>query len=295
MKLTKMMQLIVGSSDVTRSIKAIVEEREGIPASHLTVTFSGNQLDEDRTLDSYGIHDGSVLGMYQSHVSVSVKSSSTRHTVRIHAKITDLIRTIKSRIECSLGTPEDQQILYYDGKRLENNQTLMSCGILVDSTLHLVKLCVKELEIIVKLPTEETFDVKVMVWYTVQDLKTVLESKLGASWDKYTLAYGGKPLVDEKMLAAYDIQSGSTITMLAIPDQIFIRAFNGKNIVLQVNSLETVGSIITRSRQRIKQLMNVDIPLMKLRFGHQKLEDGKSLACYGIQRDCTLDIIMYRS
>lgn len=101
-------------------------------------------------------------------------------------------------------------------------------------------------------------------------------------------------MVDEKMLAAYTIQCGSTISVLAIPDQIFIRVFNGKNIVLQVNSSETVGSIITRTQQRMKQLMNVDIPHMKLRFGYQKLEYGKSLACYGIQRDCTLDI-MYRS
>lgn len=91
LKLTKTIHLIVRNSDVTRNIKAIVEEREGIPASHLTVTLAGNQLDEDRTLDSYGMHDGSVLDMYQSHVYISVKSSSSRQTVRIHAKITDLI------------------------------------------------------------------------------------------------------------------------------------------------------------------------------------------------------------
>lgn len=52
----------------------------------------------------------------------------------------------------------------------------MSRRILVDSTLHLVKLCVEEYKIVIKLPTEGTCDVKVLVWYTVQDLKTVLEA-----------------------------------------------------------------------------------------------------------------------
>lgn len=51
------------ASDSVGEIKALLEERQGVPASQQRLIFAGKQLEDDRSLADYGIVSGSNLTM----------------------------------------------------------------------------------------------------------------------------------------------------------------------------------------------------------------------------------------
>ncbi|XP_020616932.1 polyubiquitin-like [Orbicella faveolata] len=46
-----------------RALKREIRDETGMPTNQQHITFAGNKLEDDRTLSSYGIRDGSVLYM----------------------------------------------------------------------------------------------------------------------------------------------------------------------------------------------------------------------------------------
>merc|ERR1712156_208010 len=69
----KEIEINVEPDDVVKRIKDKVEEKEGIPPAQQRLIFSGKQMNDDKTVESYRIQGGSVL-----HLVLALRGGKTK-------------------------------------------------------------------------------------------------------------------------------------------------------------------------------------------------------------------------
>ncbi len=70
--------------------------------------------------------------------------------------------------------------------------------------------------------------------------------------------------------------------------QILVKAPFGRNIILDVDSWDTTEFV----KQKIEDKEGIPSNLQRLTFGGRQLEDGRTLADYGVPRESTLQLVM---
>jgi ubiquitin C len=212
-------------------------------------------------------------------------------TFTLYTDISDTINSIKTQIHNKKNLPSHQQRIVFAGKELDDSLTLKHYNIDNCSTLYLFLKVNGGMELIVKTLKGHSFTINTELEDTVSNVKIKIFEAMGVPSALQKLIFSGKVMTDNLKLANYGVAEGSFIVVLTKAlggMQIFVKTITGQTITLDTHLDETVESLKARIMEEVKSLPDKQI----LVYGGKVLEDEKTLADYGIQKETTLHLVI---
>ena len=134
--------LSVVGSDTVLWVKQKYYITQGFRPEEQRLVFVNTTLEDDRTLDEYGVAHGDILHVLlrllaRASMQIFITSLEGR-TATLDVDSSDTIESVKQKYQDKRDTPVDQQRLIYAGKQLEDGYTLAEYGVQRESTIHMV-------------------------------------------------------------------------------------------------------------------------------------------------------------
>ncbi|KAH7832664.1 putative polyubiquitin [Monocercomonoides exilis] len=291
----KVLALNVENTDTVASVKKKVEDEEGIPPERQILVFSGEQLEDRKTLRECGVCEECTLYVVirkKFGMSILVKTT-TGKTFTLNVERTDTIEAVKRKIQDKGGIRAEQQILMFSGERLEEGKTLRDYGVEKEDIVRLVykiskmQLCLKGTHGRDDYLNAESKDA---IGYSVEYVKQKIQGQEGIPSELQSLVFAGKELEDGKLLQDYHVQEDDTLRLAlrqASKMHIFVKIGSGKSIALEVSSTDTIGQV----KEKIANREGIPFGEQQVMFGGEQLEDGRTLEECGVEREDTLRVV----
>ncbi|KAJ6364637.1 hypothetical protein OIU76_029574 [Salix suchowensis] len=290
LKVMKTTTMKVQRSDTIGTIKSAICEEEGITRSFQELFFNGDRLKDGQRVDDCGIPNNATLHMIlQSSIGVKllVIIPSLQKSVVVEARTYDTVQNIKAVILEKEQILPHQYNLICAGEVLEDHRTLASLNLQTDPTLLLVFNPKDVLSFSVITPAGETLKLKVKLLYSVSEVKAIIGGVIGVPDSDYDLIHHGRKLEDSNSLACYNLQEESVLEMSPHTFQVFVKAWSGKTITLNVHHRDTVQNV----KDKIFQKLGGPGYCQSIVFSGKRLEASNDLAYYNIRKHATLYMV----
>mmetsp|Transcript_99083 Transcript_99083/g.317845 ORF Transcript_99083/g.317845 Transcript_99083/m.317845 type:complete len:842 (-) Transcript_99083:58-2583(-) len=226
----------------------------------------------------------------------------TGKTTEIRAEESDTVDCLKSRIQATEGTPQEQQALVYEKEKLEDGgRTLAQYRIQNKATLYLVLRLREEPEQRQPQPSDRELTVKTlrgesMTFFvpagaTILDVKRQVQERTGQLPEQQRLIAQGKQLDDAALVADVTVDPP---VLFVIPQRVLkpititIKLITGKAFEMQVDEKDKVEDV----KLKIKHSEDLEPERQRLIFAGKQLENEKTLAEYGVAEGSTLHLVL---
>lgn len=172
---------------------------------------------------------------------------------------------------------------------LHNGRSLANYNIKRGCMLYMVPRCSHGpefdgpgMKIAVKTLDRSRYILAVAPTDTIETLKTKIHEKQGTPPVQQRLILAGRLLQDDRSLAYYNIERGCTLYMVARPGmKISIETLDGETLLLAVAPTDTIEALKTK----IHEKEGTPPDQQRLILAGRQLQDGRTLASYGILRE----------
>uniref|UniRef100_A0A0E0B8Q1 Ubiquitin-like domain-containing protein n=1 Tax=Oryza glumipatula TaxID=40148 RepID=A0A0E0B8Q1_9ORYZ len=264
--------------------KPICGTTEGIGNSHHDNKLSGLSIMKNSSCDDYAIN-----GM-----RIYVKIPSIAKTIKLIVKNSNSVADVKVEIERKEGILLDNQMLMYAGRQLDDRQILSHFGLSDDQILHVLICLFEKLRIFVNISNRRTVRLDVESWYTVADVKLMIEALLGFPACTQLLMWTN-PSVDIELMDTETLKDqnvkNNTVLLLHPNVQIFIKSWEGRTLTTLVSMFDTAEEIW----KKIKNRSQIKAEKYYLCYRGHVLPPGVSPDMYKIESNSTISIRLRNS
>ena len=251
-------------------------------------------MEDGHTLSDYNIQNESIISLKSKLGGLMYVKTQTGKTSGLWVNASDTIRTVKNKIQDREGIPPDQQILFFDGLKLENVRALCHYKIQSWSTVYLVLRLTNSMQIFIRMLTKKIIALKVEASDTIVNVKAKLQDKEGIPPDQQILLYTLEPsmvMKDDHTLSDYGIENESMVYLNFKPImQIFVKTQTAVVFTLEVNPMDTIGNVKAMIQEKEGCPPDMQILVIAGKEPTLELQNDCTLSNYNIQKEFTLHL-----
>ena len=281
-------------------VKVTLAENVEIPVELQELYFAREKLEDSRTLRSYTIEDNHMLHLQEVRPPMLEFRVNLPDGIvmEIHDPSNETVHLVKQELVLKSGVPVPQQQLFFEGRELENSQTLGQCGIKDGSVLEMIPLHTIAsnepvgMNLFIKTLTGKTIMLVIHPTDKIGDLKERIRDKEGVPLIQQCLVVAGKQLKNDMTVSDCGIQNQSVLHLiLRVPSQgpitVSIETENAHSFDLDTSLAETIEGL----KGKIQDHQGVQIANQTLRFNEQELSDNdQTLGSYEVTDGATLTL-----
>ena len=299
----KTVTLEVGPSETIKSLKAKIQDQEGVPLGMQNVFFAGQHLIDSMELSECKIRAGSIVYLCVKNtklIPIHFKCHNCKTTLSI--EYNQDINSMKTEICEKTGMPPDQQLLTYSGRQLQDHDVLGRNQIL--SLHHHIHLAFRgDTQIFIQVLTSGNVDtplsgkqmsLSISGEMTVTQITALIEYQKGIPRYFQTLKYDGVNLQKCKSLRDCNIQKESILHLL-------IDVCEEMELTIEVRTTSGMNQLRMKSRATVREVkenvyfyecQGLSTDKQHLFYEDILLEDDKSLEEYMITSGCILYLVL---
>ncbi|KAL5705292.1 hypothetical protein ACHQM5_023617 [Ranunculus cassubicifolius] len=217
--------------------------------------------------------------------------SQLKKNITLDVDMRDTILSVKQRIQNKEGVSISHQDLVYLGEELDDGRTLASYPLVTaGSTIYALVRQGDGMKISVR--NEQNGSVialKVKGWYSVENIKIMIESMVGIPIENQRLSVGRLKLENDRTLTDLNILSGQMFNVLS-GMRLRVKTQVGKTLTYVVNESDTLYMI----KKLIEEKEGMHVDYQALIFNGRRLKNGRTLASYEIQDNDEVDLMLHQ-